>query len=419
VKLSIDSLGSQGEGVADAGGRKVFVPYTLPGERIDADVSGERGVATAIETPSLERVAPVCPHFGACGGCALQHASAPLYRRFKRDQLIHALRSRGFTDDGIVCDLIVVPPASRRRATFSATREGDDIAIGYHAARSHTVIAIAACPILRPAIVAALPALHDLAFLILSRRATAEVHVTDTRQGLDIVVTGAGTEINATRRAAAGSWLARSPGIARLTVDGEQVAAKLAPTVEFSGHAVALPPASFLQAVPEAEAAMVAAVRGALGHLKGKDKVADLFAGLGAFALPLAAHNEVLAVEWDKAAVAALTAAARQPGLRKLEVLRRDLFREPLSANELAPFAAVVFDPPRAGAEAQAAALATSSVPIVVAVSCNPATLARDARTLVEGGYDLRSVTPIDQFLYSAHVEAVAVFQRPKTRRSR
>jgi len=201
-----------------------------------------------------------------------------------------------------------------------------------------------------------------------------------------------------------------------LTVDGEQIAAHQTPMVELSGHPVLLPAGSFLQATAEAEAHMIALIGEALGKLKKPDRVADLFAGLGAFSLALAATHEVLAAEWDVNAVTALTAAARQPGLRKLDVLRRDLFREPLSARELEPFAAVVFDPPRAGAQAQAEQIAASSVRTVIAISCNPATFARDARTLVDGGYQLGRVTPIDQFLFSAHVEVVAVFTKGKVR---
>ena len=255
--------------------------------------------------------------------------------------------------------------------------------------------------------------------IALARRASAALHVTDTGHGLDVVLDGGGVEMNAKRRAALGAWMNAAPAMLRLTVDGEQIGAREQPVISISGYAVALPARSFLQAASEAEAAMIALIRDGLGKLKKPDRIADLFAGLGAFSLALAGHNEVLAVEWDAPAVAALTAAARQPGLRKLDVLRRDLFREPLSARELEPFAAVVFDPPRAGAQAQAEALAASSVRTVIAVSCNPATFARDARTLVDGGYRLERVTPVDQFLYSAHVELVAVFTKPKTRSTR
>ena len=418
ASLTIETLGSQGEGVAEFDGRKIFVPFTLPGERVSAEVDGERAILLRIEHASPDRIAPVCRHFGACGGCALQHMDWPQYRAFKRSQVVHALKARGFTDERVVGDLVGVAPGTRRRATFGATRAGDGVLLGYHMSRSHTILAIDECPVLSPAIVAALPKLRQLMELLLSRRGTAEVHVTDNMQGFDVVVTGGVTAIDVARRSTLGGWLARAPGMARLTVDGEQMAAKSIPTITFSEHAVALPPASFLQAVPEAEAALVAHVREALAGLKSKERIADLFAGLGAFTLPLAERNEMLAVEWDRDAVAALTAAARQPGLRKIEVLRRDLFREPLSVRELEPFAAVVLDPPRAGAQTQSAALAASTVRTVIAVSCNPATLARDARTLVDGGYRLDKVTPIDQFVYSPHVEAVAVFNRPKAKRS-
>lgn len=411
--LTIDALGAQGEGVADRDGHKIFVPYTLPGEQVDAEVDGERGKLVRITAASPDRIAPVCQHFGICGGCSLQHVATEVYHAFKRDQVINALKSRGFGNDIEVAPLIPVAAGSRRRAALAATRVGQDVRLGYHIARSHTILAIEECPLLRPAIVAALPSLRALMALLLSRRGTAEVHVTETGNGLDVAITGGSAEIGTNRRASLGHWIAGIPKVVRLTVDGEQIGARSAVVVDCSGHAVALPPASFLQAVPEAEAQMIRLLRTAVAATKPKDRIADLFAGLGAFTLALAARNEVVAVEWDKASVAALSKAARQPGLRKIEVLRRDLFREPMSARELEPFAAVVFDPPRAGAQAQAAVLAASNVRTVVAVSCNPATFARDARLLVDGGYCLKRVMPIDQFLYSAHVELVAEFHRP------
>ena len=416
TNLVIDNLASQGEGTSDADGQKVFVPFTLPGERVVADVEGERGSLVYVEQKSPDRITPVCRHFGNCGGCALQHAGPALYRRFKRDQIVHALQSRGFGDDVDVAELIAIAPGTRRRATFAVSRKGDDIVLGYHAARSHDLVGIEECPVLRPSIVRELPNLRALLAIALPRLGSGELHVTDTGHGLDVMLNGTGLEMAAKRRSALGAWLTAMPKMLRLTVDGEQIAAHQTPMVEFSGHPVLLPAGSFLQATAEAEAHMIALIGEALGKLKKPDRVADLFAGLGAFSLALAATHEVLAAEWDVNAVTALTAAARQPGLRKLDVLRRDLFREPLSARELEPFAAVVFDPPRAGAQAQAEQIAASSVRTVIAISCNPATFARDARTLVDGGYQLGRVTPIDQFLFSAHVEVVAVFTKGKVR---
>ena len=412
--LTIDGLGSQGEGVAEANGAKVFVPFTLPGETVVADLEGERGALVSIDRPSPDRIAPVCRHFGSCGGCALQHAAPGLYRAFKRDQVVHALKSRGFADDVRVADLVPVAPGTRRRATFAVSRDGDNVVLGYHAARSHDLVGIEQCPILRSTIVRELPTLRALLTIALSRAGSAELYVADTGHGLDVVLSGTGLDMTAKRRSSLGAWMAGTPAMLRLTVDGEQISARAIPAIAFSGHAVSMPPGSFIQAVPEAEAAMVRLVHGALAKLRKPDRIADLFAGLGAFSLALAGRNEVLAVEWDTAAVSALSSAARQPGLRKLEVLRRDLFREPLSARELEPFAAVVFDPPRAGADAQAQRLAASSVRTVVAVSCNPATFARDARTLVDGGYVMGLVAPLDQFLFSPHVEVVATFTRPR-----
>ena len=410
--LTIDHLGSHGEGVAEHDGRKVFVPFTLPGEREAVEIDGERGALLRVETPSLERIAPVCRHFGICGGCALQHAGPPVYGQFKRDQVLHALASRGFTDDVPVAELVPIAAGTRRRASFAVSRNGDEVVLGYHQARSQVLVNIEQCPVLRPTIVSELANLHVMLMIALARRASAALHVTDTGHGLDVVLDGGGVEMNAKRRAALGAWMNAAPAMLRLTVDGEQIGAREQPVISISGYAVALPARSFLQAASEAESAMIGLIRDGLGKLKKPDRIADLFAGLGAFSLALADRNEVLAVEWDAPAVAALTAAARQPGLRKLDVLRRDLFREPLSARELEPFAAVVFDPPRAGAQAQAEALAASTVRTVIAVSCNPATFARDARVLIDAGFVLERVLPVDQFLWSPHIELVAGFRR-------
>jgi 23S rRNA (uracil1939-C5)-methyltransferase len=414
TSVHISSLASQGEGAADIAGTRVFVPYTLPGETVLADVDGERATLYEVTATSPDRIAPVCKHFGSCGGCALQHAGPAVYGAFKRDQIAHALASRAL--EFPIGELIRIPAQSRRRAAFAVVRHGDDVTLGYHKARSQTVIEIEQCPVLRPAIVAALPQLRTLAALAVPRQGSAELHVTDTSHGLDICIVGAGSEMTAKRRALLGGWMTATSYVLRLTVDDEQIAARSEPQIAVSSHTVPLPPRSFLQATTEAEAEMVRLAEGAVAKLKSSAKIADLYAGLGAFSLALGKRHEVLAVEWDRLAVAALTKAARQPGLRKLDVLRRDLAREPLSVNELAPFGAVLFDPPRAGAEAQAAMLAKSTVGTVIAVSCNPATFARDARILVDGGYKIDSVTPIDQFLFTPHVELVAVFKKAKAR---
>ena len=416
ASLTIQSLAAQGDGEALIEGKRIFVSFTLPGETVLADVEGERGTLFEVASASPDRIAPVCKHFGSCGGCALQHAGPAVYGAFKRDQITHALASRAL--EFPIGDLIGIPPHSRRRAAFAVVRAGDDVTLGYHKARSQTVVEIQECPVLRPAIVAALPQLRTLAALALPRQGSAELHVTDTSHGLDVAIEGAGAEMTAKRRALLGGWMTATSQVLRLTVDDEQIAARSEPRIAVSSHIVPLPPRSFLQATAEAETEMMRLAEAAVVKLKSNAKIADLYAGLGAFSLALGKRHEVLAVEWDRLAVAALTKAARQPGLRKIDVLRRDLAREPLSVNELAPFSAVLFDPPRAGAEPQAAMLAKSTVGTVIAVSCNPATFARDARILVDGGYLIESVTPIDQFLFTPHVELVAVFRKGKTRRS-
>ena len=413
--LHIGKLASHGEGEAELDGARIFVPFTLPGETVRADVGGERGTLVEVTTACPGRVAPICRHFGTCGGCALQHAGPDLYTAFKRDQIVNAMKSRGLS--AAVGELIRIPTQSRRRATFAASRSGDDITLGYHQARSQTLVAVEECPVLRPAIVKALPALRSLLAVAMPRLGRANLHVTDTTQGLDVSIEGAGVEMTAKRRALLGAWMTDTPTMLRLTVDNEQIAARRIPEITFSGHTVPLPQRSFLQAVAEAEAQMVRLARKAVAGLKASAKIADLYAGLGAFSLALGQRHEVLAVEWDREAVAALSKAAKQPGLRKIEVLRRDLAREPLSVRELEPFTAVLFDPTRAGAEAQAAMLAASSVRTVIAVSCNPATFARDARIFVDGGYVMGSITPVDQFLFTPHVELVAVFNKGKGRR--
>ena len=410
VTLDIERLGAGGDGEATHDGTRVFVPYTLPGERVRAELDGERGQLTEIVGRHVDRIAPICRHFGTCGGCALQHAGPELYSAFKRERIITALASRGI--DAEVDVLVPLATGTRRRATFAVVRDGEAVTLGYSRARSHDIVAIEECPILTPAITAALPVLRALALEALPRKAEARFSVTDTGSGLDVSLDDAKSEMTAKRRAALGLWIGGAATVLRLTIDGDEIAKRAEPKVTVAGHLVPLPAGAFLQATAASESALAKLVVEGLGKQKSRARIADLYAGLGALTLPIAAKYEALAVEWDAPAVAALTRAAREPGLRKIEVLKRDLAREPLSPIELKEFSAVVLDPPRAGAEPQAAALAKSSVPTVVMVSCNPATFARDASLLMDGGYDIGRVTPVDQFLYSAHVELVAVFRR-------
>lgn len=425
VELEIVRLGAQGDGVAEGRAGPVFVPFTLPGERVRVELAGERGRLIEVLLASPDRIAPACRHFGKCGGCALQHMRAEAYRGMKAELIRFGLAQRGLVAP--IATATCVGHGARRRAVMAARRvgavgtgqpkrhdnkPGAGILIGFHEAASHTLVPVLECPVLSPRIVAALPGLAELVAPLQSRSGETRLAVLAAENGLDVTVDDVSTRLEPDLRA----QLARSAsalGLVRLSVNREPVFTAAEPFVRCGRAEIVPPPGAFVQASGEAEAAMARLVMEAMP--KKARRVADLFAGVGAFAFPLAERASVLAVDSDKASLAALAAAARHTqGIKPIETRVRDLFREPLSRKELEGFDAVVFDPPRAGAEAQAATLARSAVPIVVAVSCNPATLARDLRILVDGGYAIERVTPVDQFLYSPHIEAVAVLRRSK-----
>ncbi|MGE5260588.1 MAG: class I SAM-dependent RNA methyltransferase [Actinomycetota bacterium] len=407
AEVEIARLGSGGDGVAEGPGGPIYVPFTLPGERvvITLEPGSDRGALLDVLTPSPDRIAPVCPYFGDCGGCALQHMAEGAYLAWKREQVTTALKSRGLAAE--VEPVRPVALGSRRRATLALGRSADGPTLGYHRARSHNLIDVAACPVLSPRITDSLTRLKQALAPLLGGKREARVTVTDTESGLDILLEGARPS-PASLGACAGQ--AGALGVARLTAGKESIVLGAAPEVDLSGVQVKLPPGAFLQASREAEGEMVALVR---EGVSGAKRIADLFAGLGTFAFALARSGQVDAYEADDAALAALAEAARKTSkLKPVRTFVRDLFRSPLVAKELAVYDAVVFDPPRAGASAQAAQLAKSPVPALVAVSCNPGTLARDLRVLVEGGYRITRVVPVDQFLFSPHIEVVAHLER-------
>lgn len=404
VESVIESLGAQGHGVTAEG---IFVPFALPGERVRLVPSGHRARLDAVLRRAPERAEPPCPHFGSCGGCALQHASDRLVAEWKRDLVGRALASRGI--EGVeIRPTVTSPPASRRRATFAARRTRKGALVGFHAAASDEIVAISICPVSDPALAASLPVLAEIAEIGASRKGTLRLTVTASERGLDVAAEGG--------KAIAGPMygqlvaIAATRDLARLSWQGEALVARRRPLQRFGNAWVAPPPGGFLQATSEGEAALVAAMREATG---GTARVADLFSGSGTFALPLAEAAEVLAVDADAGALTALDAGWRDAeGLRRVVTERRDLWHRPLLVRDLRDFGAVVFDPPRAGARGQAEQLALSSVPRIGAVSCNPATFARDARTLIDGGYRLDWVLPVDQFRWSPHVELAAAFSR-------
>lgn len=411
TRLVIDRLGAQGDGIATGERGPVYVPFALPGEAINAAVEKDKGTLMAVLEPSPDRVEPACRHFGECGGCTLQHISDGKYRDFKRDRVVEALRRERI--DVEVAALVPCAPASRRRVTLTGRQTLASMLLGYNRMASHEIIDVSECPIAVPEIVAALPKLRALAASVNDGAKPFHLSVTATEGGLDIAFTGVGKVADERRRAA--SHEAITAGFARLAIDGETVVEHRKPVIHFDAAAVMPPPGGFLQAVATAETAMAELVVAHLGKAK---RVVDLFAGSGAFALRLARRSEVLAVEGDAAALASLDRGFRfTPGLKRVTIEKRDLFRRPMMTKELNAFDGLVFDPPRAGAEDQSKLLAKSDIPFVAAVSCNPATLARDLRILIDGGYRVVSVTPIDQFLWSGHVEAVALLEKPRKKR--
>jgi 23S rRNA (uracil1939-C5)-methyltransferase len=401
-EVTVARLGLRGEGLADG----LRVPFALPGERVRGPAAdGVLAPLTLVE-PSPDRVAPPCPQFEACGGCALQHASDGFLAAWKREVVARALAARRI--DAEVAPTLVSPARSRRRAVFAARRTKRTLMIGFHGRRSETVADAAGCLVVRPELLGARPALAAVTALGASRAHGLRLTVTHGMAGLDVEAAG-GKPLDADLRARLAA-VAEAHDLARLAWEGAPVAARRPPWQAFGRARVVPPPGAFLQATAEGEAALVAAVRAGTRDAR---RVADLFAGCGTFALPLAEAAEVHVVEGDAAMLDALAAGWRAaPGLRRVTTEARDLFRRPLSPAELDRFDAAVFDPPRAGAEAQARALAASRVPRVVAVSCNPITFARDAAILVAGGFRLGPVRPVDQFRWSGHVEIVAAFTR-------
>jgi 23S rRNA (uracil1939-C5)-methyltransferase len=409
-RLAIAQFGHRGDGIADGPDGPIYVAGALPGETVEVEAwpgHPDRRHLLNVETPSVERAAPICPHFGICGGCALQHWNAAPYRAWKRGLVIEALRQEWL--DAPVGDLIDAHGEGRRRAVFHARRLGHDvIEVGFSAARAHRIIAIDRCPVLAKSLDGALPAAWAIAEALVLTEKPLDIGVTATDAGLDIDVRGSGPLKRA--QMAALARIAASRNLARLTRHGELIAQASAPTIRMGTATVLLPPAAFLQATAEGEATLSRLV---LSACEGVSRVADLFCGVGPFTLRIAQRARVFAADEDAAAIDALKrAAATTSGLKPIEAQARDLFRNPLVADELKRLDAVVFDPPRQGAQAQARALAESKVPLIVAVSCNRDTFARDLRILVEGGYRIAEVTPVDQFRYSEHVEIVARLER-------
>ncbi len=416
VQIKINSLGAQGDGVGDYDGTPVFVPGTMPGDLVsveiaDAKKNGIYGVLEHIDEPSADRISPECSVFEKCGGCQLQYLSDDFYKSWIVDRTAAALAHHGFSND-IITDPIITPRKSRRRVAFKALKMGKSVVLGFTKKQSHQIVDIKECPVTRAEITNLIKPLRNILVDILPNRMQVELHLTVTATGIDLLV-DAPLELDLKAREILAEF-ANTYDIAAIHFRDQgfldPVIIRRAPMMDLSGVRARLSPAAFVQATDEGENALVHEV---LTACKGSKRVADLFCGMGTFTFPLAKQYQVLAVEGAKQALEALQAGANQAtGLKQIVAKHRDLYRRPMTAKELSAFDAVVFDPPRAGAKEQAQELAQSDVQTIVAISCNPNTFSRDARFLADGGYSLIKVVPIDQFLWSPHLELVGVFSK-------
>ncbi|MEK9969867.1 MAG: class I SAM-dependent RNA methyltransferase [Ferrovibrio sp.] len=424
VEGVIERMGGQGHGVLDRDGERFYVPFTVPGDRIAAKVGEKRGDGFAaslsvLEAEGPDRVEAPCPHFQSCGGCTLQHWSDMAYRAWKRDKLAAALARREI-HDVTIGDLLPVPDSSRRRAEFITRRVKDKVLAGFHEAQSRKIVDLQECLVLKPELLALLPQLRAMMLPVLGDGWAVDLKVTVTETGADVLITGK-LKMRVQERIEL-SKAAKATGLARLSARFDERSdpellyqGAEPPRVRFGNTAVTLAPGGFLQATAEAEQAMADI---ALDALQDAKRVADLFSGCGAFALRLAeAGKTVWAVDADRPAIAALTAAARSANVSRLTATARDLERQPLARNELKKLDAVLLDPPRAGAKAQVQQIAetakTGEAPgLIVMASCDPSSFARDARVLLDAGYRIEKAVPIDQFRWSPHLEIVSVFRR-------
>ncbi|WP_297769475.1 class I SAM-dependent RNA methyltransferase [uncultured Roseovarius sp.] len=400
-EIDIIRLGQHGDGIA-AG--PLFAPLTLPGERVTGKLDGQTLNEVRIVHPSPDRVSAPCRHFRSCGGCQLQHASDTFVADWKQSIVRTALAAHGISAE--FEPVHVSPPQSRRRATFAARRTKKGAMSGFHARGSDVIIEIPECHLLHPDVLRGSAVACDLAMAGASRKAGIDVSVTLSLTGLDVAVSG-GKALDASLRVTLAD-LAEKHDLARLAW-GDEILVTRRPPVQMFGQArVVPPPGAFLQATADGQSALLARTE---TIIKGARRVVDLFAGCGTFALPIAGHAQVHAVEADSLMLEALDASWRKTkGLRAVSVETRDLFRRPLLPDELSRFDAAVIDPPRAGADAQIAEIAGAGVPLLAYVSCNPTSFARDVKVLLESGYAMGPILVVDQFRWSTHVELVAGF---------
>ncbi|MGB4107623.1 MAG: class I SAM-dependent RNA methyltransferase [Alphaproteobacteria bacterium] len=412
VPLTITEIGSKGDGVALHDSAQIYIPKTAPGDVIEAAIKGERGMLQKIVTPSPQRAPAPCPHFEKCGGCSLQHVSSEFYREWKITKVKNALARAG-VEPAVWNEPVFLPAATRRRTTMTALKTNNGMVFGYNEGRSHNVLNISRCLVLDPALEEKILALRPYLPRLMGDAKTCDVTLQYAGGAFDMVLTG---RLQKRGRFSFGQdeamgEIAEKLGIARISFREKdfrppEIILERQPVMKKFGELnVALPPGTFLQASDVGEQALSKLV---MEYAVGGTKFLDLFSGCGTFSGHLLALGPVTAIDGDAPAISTLT-QTKHPGL---SAIRRDLFKNPLKESELEAFDTVIFDPPRAGAAAQAPFLASSATRRIIGVSCNPASFARDARALQDGGYSLASLTLVDQFVWSAHVEITGLFTR-------
>lgn len=409
--LHISAIGARGDATAPGDEGPIYAPFALPGEKVRALVTGGRAELREVLEPSADRQAPVCRHFGRCGGCQLQHWKDDAYLAWKREQVVEALSRRGL--GGAEVDATV--PAwgeGRRRAAFHAARQNGQVRVGFIERGGAKLTPIAQCPVLAPQLEAVALKLAPLAELVLPQRGEITLHCLLTDAGVDVAIKGAGSP-NALHRAGleALSNSAATLNLSRLAMDGDVIVERAKPTLRMGRAVVSPPPGAFLQPTAQGEETLV---RLALDGLKGAERVIDLFSGVGTFSLRAAEFAEVTAAESENDMLVALKKAAdgAAGALKQVTTLRRDLLRTPLSSLEMKKYDAAIIDPPRSGAKLQAEQIAKAPIRKLAYVSCDPASFARDVKILIEHGFSLSRVTPVDQFRWSPHVEVVGTLER-------
>ncbi|MBL8536255.1 MAG: class I SAM-dependent RNA methyltransferase [Hyphomonadaceae bacterium] len=409
--LTVAAMGARGDAVAEGAEGAVYVPFALPGETVRVRVVAGRADIVEVLSPSADRQAPPCRHFGRCGGCQLQHWRDAPYLAWKREQVMHALAKRGL-NGAHVEDVVPAWGEGRRRAAFHAARQGGKVRIGFIERGGARLTPIEQCPVLAPQLEAVALKISPLAELALPERGEITLHCLLTDAGVDVSIKGAGRAA-LSRRASLEqlSEAAAALGLARLALDGEPIVERAKPALRMGAAVVSPPPGAFLQPTALGEETLA---RLTLDALKGSERVIDLFSGIGTFALRLAAYAEVTAAESDAEMLAALKKAADGAGgaLKQVSILRRDLLRTPIASLEMRKFDAAVIDPPRSGARLQTEQIARAPIRRLAYVSCDPASFARDIKILIEHGFTLTRITPVDQFRWSGHVEVVGALER-------